>query len=162
MDGLGLLGPGQPVLNVRSQVDGPETVQEGRVHLVHSVGTTGVDGREYAGVLVELPAVELTIQNDLECRLHDLWGGAVEFVKEKTDWLVACQFIPLRWIESGDLAVSARETNHIAFGHLAESAVDYLEVLDAFIGGDDVRDLTDDLALADAVASAEEDRSRLR
>jgi len=50
VDRAGLLGPGEPVLRVRGQVDRPEAVEEGRVHLVDGVGAAGVDGREDAGL----------------------------------------------------------------------------------------------------------------
>jgi len=118
VDGPGLLGPSEPVLRVRRQVDGPEAIEECRVHLVDRVGRRGVDGRVDSGLRVELPAVELTIQDDLEGGLHDLGSGAVELVEEQGHRLLAGVLVPLRRVEPRDLAVRGRETDHVAFAHL--------------------------------------------
>ncbi len=118
VDGPGLLGPSEPVLRVRRQVDGPEAIEERRVHLVDRVGRRGVDGRVNAGLRVELPAVELTVEDDLEGGLHDLGGGTVELVEEQGHRLLAGVLVPLRRVEPRDLAVRGRETDHVAFAHL--------------------------------------------
>jgi hypothetical protein len=151
VDGTGLLGPGEPVLRVRREVDGPEAIEECRIHLVDRVGRRGVDGSVDARLRVELPAVELTVEDDLEGGLHHLGGGAVELVEEQGDRLRAGLAVPVRRVEPRDLAVRGRETDHVAFRHLREAAVDHLEA-------EALGHLADDLALADAVVATEEDR----
>jgi len=80
-----LLGPGQPVLRIRSQVDRPETIEEGRIHLVDGIRAACVDCCKDASVGVKLPAIELAIEDDLEGSLHDLGGGSVELIEEEAD-----------------------------------------------------------------------------
>jgi hypothetical protein len=60
-------------------------------------------------------------------------GGAVELIQEQDLGLIACPLIPVRGIESGDLAVRGWETNHITFGHLGETPVNHRIILKAFL-----------------------------
>lgn len=151
VDGTGLLGPGEPVLRVRREVDGPEAVEERRIHLVDRVGRRGVDGSVDSRLRVELPAVELTVEDDLECCLHDLRGRTVELVEEQGHRLGACTLVPLRRVEPRDLAIRGRKTDHVTLTHLREAAVDDLEA-------EPLGNLPDDLGLTDAVVTSEEDR----
>ena len=145
--------PGDEILRGRGQVDGPEAIEEGGVHLVDGVGRRGVDGREDAGLRVEQPAVELPVEDHLEGRLHHLRGGPVQLVEEEDPGIVTGVLEPGRRVEAGHLPVGGGQADHVALRHLGEAAIDDV------VGGEaeGIGGLPDDLRLADAVGAAEED-----
>ena len=151
MDGAGLLGPGKPVLRIGAQVDGPEAIEECRIHLIDRVGRRGVDGSVDTSLRVELPTVELPVEDHLEGCLHDLGRCAVELIEEESHRLLAGLLVPVRRVEARDLTVRRRETDHVALTHLRQTTVDDLEA-------EVLGHLAYDLALADAVVASEKDR----
>ena len=157
MDLAALASPGEPVLGRRCEVDGPETVQESWVHLVDSVGRRVVDGREDASLWVKLPAIELAVEDDLEGCLHHLGSGSIELVQKEAHRLVTGTLVPLRGVESSDLAVRGRKAYHVTLGHLREPAINHLVVSEAFHLSDRGSHLPHHLTLADAVWPSEED-----
>ena len=68
-------------------------------------------------------AVELAVQDDLERRLHDLRGGAVELVQEEDHRPLAGLLVPVRRGEPGDAVDQLGETDQVALRHLAEAAI---------------------------------------
>jgi hypothetical protein len=104
---------------------------------------------------VELPPVELTIEDDLEGGLHDLGGCSVELVQKETYRSIACILIPLGRIEPSHFTVSGRKTDHVTFAHLAEPTVSDVKV-------ETLGNLPNYLGFTDAVSTAEKNRGGLR
>ena len=155
--------PGQPVLHRRLEVRNPEPVQEGRVHLVHRVLVTRVDGRDDLGLRVEAhrlairTVTQLAVQDDLEHTVEDANQTTVELVQEQDLGLLASRHEPGRRGEGGDArgldGLEVRVTDHVAFLHGGGADVNQVLALGLRDGGHD-------LALTDAVRTTDENAHR--
>ncbi len=149
-----LLRPVEPVLDRGLEVDRPEPVQEGRVHLVDGVFRGGIHRGEDARLGVELPAVQLVVEHDLESTLHDLGRGPIELIEEDDLRGLAGRHVPVRRSEARDALGELGEAEEVALGHLREAPVDEVLLREP----QDRGDLPEELRLADAVGAADEDR----
>ena len=153
LDGVLAASPGDEILRGRGQVDGPEAIQQGGVHLVDGVGRRGIDGRKDSSLRVQQPAVELPVKDHLESCLHHLRGGPVQLVEEEDPGIITGILEPGRRVEAGHLPVGGGQADHVALRHLGEAAID--DVIRGEAKG--IGRLTDHLRLADAMGAAEED-----
>ena len=109
---------------------------------------TTVHGGDDDGIGVEVVTENLSRIGKLEDALTDLGDGAVNFVKEEKDRAIAGISQPVRRAESGHVAIGARQTNKVAFGHLRRAALNDRQ-------RHVVGHLIDKLRLADTVATTE-------
>ena len=147
--------PGEPVLVGGDEVVGDEPVQEGRVHLIDVVLGAVVDRREDERLRVEAPPLDLAIEDELERRVLDARGRAVDLVQEEDDRLSAGRVEPVRGGERGDARgldeLVVGDTDQVALGEEGEADVE--EALAGVPG-----DRRGHGALADAVRATQEDR----
>jgi hypothetical protein len=83
-----------------------------------------VDGSDNDGIGVEVVTENLARVGQLEDALTDLWDSAVNLIEEEKHCTVAGVSQPVRRAEASDLAISARQTNKVALGHLRRAALD--------------------------------------
>lgn len=87
---------------------------------------------------------------------------AVDLVEEEADGAIARIHVPVGRVEAGDVPIRRRKTDEVTLRLLREALIDDREVLDALGFTDELRDLPDDLRLADAVRTTKQDRDVLR
>jgi len=157
--------PGEPVGRGGLEVDGPEAVEEGRVHIRDLVVAAHVRCRDDLGSGVEADGqavgtrTELAVEDDLEEGVLDPDEATVDLVEEEDAGLLGGPDVPGGEGEAGapgglrELEVG--EAEHVALRGGGGPEVD--EGLSRA-----VRELADDVALSDAVVTTDEDRRRRR
>ena len=146
--------PGDPVVNARLNVERSVTVQLSRVHFAHLIGgcarvSATVHGGEDQSLGVQDVTSELTGVAQLKDALSDFQGCPVHFIEEQQHRFVAGPVEPVRRAERSHVAVSLRQTQQVAFGHLAGAPLNDGQT-------NAVRELVDDTGLANAVPSAKQ------
>ena len=154
-----ILSPREPILHGRFYVEHGPAIKLGRVHLANLIAgamLATVDGSEDQRVLVERMAVDLAAIGEFEEALPNLSRGAVDLIDEEDDRTGTSGEEPVGSVPSRrTLAADGRgsgsgQAKQIALGHLRSAALNDGQ---AKVAGD----LVDDLGLADAVATTEED-----
>jgi hypothetical protein len=100
---------------------------------------------------VQVIPSELAAIAKLKNALTDFQGRPVHFIEEEYDRLVAGACVPVRRAERSYVTVSLRQTQKVAFGHLACAPLN-----DGHIHG--VRELIDDTGFANAVPTPKQNR----
>ena len=121
---------------------------------------TTIDGSDNQRFRVKMPAVDLAGVGQLKQTLTDLHRGAVNLVEKEDHGLGTSRHEPVRSVPSGSLATigkvgSVGQTQEIALGHLRSTTLDNGQA-------PLLRDHVDDLGLADAVTTANENRQASR
>ena len=102
---------------------------------------------------------ELTVQDDLEHAVQHAGQAAVELIEEEDAGLVAGPNVPRRQREGGDTGflrtLEVGVADDVTFGHRGGANVDELEVAA-------LRELVNELGLANTVVAADEHRLRGR
>ena len=148
-----VLAPSEPVLGGRLDIPDTPPIKLSRVHLIDLIVfamLTAVNSGEDQGVRVKVVTVQLAAVSQLEDALTDFEGSTINLVEEEDSRLFASHLEPIRRIEGGAIAFDAGQTNEVTLGHLAGTALDYRKT-------QATSDLIDHLALADAVATTEQD-----
>jgi hypothetical protein len=155
----GALRPRKPILHGRLHVEHRPAIKFRRVHLAYLIlraMLATVDGSDDVRAFVESVPVDLAGVGEFEETLSNLGSSAVDLIDEEHDGLSARNGEPIGRVPSRDpLAADLRiavigQSKQIALGHLRSAPLHDREAKGA--GG-----LIDDLGLADAVATTEED-----
>ena len=92
---------------------------------------------------------ELAGVAQLKDALSDFQGCTVNLIEEQNHWLVAGPVEPVGGTERGHVTISLRQTQKVAFGHLASSTLDNGQA-------QSVSELIDDTGFANAVPPAKQ------
>ena len=115
--------PFNPVAYGRIKVHNPEATEQSWVHVIDIVLITIINSSNNTSLWVELHSLtisvvtKLTIQNDLEETLHNLWHRAIQFVQHQDNRLSASANVEA-WQAEGRYACllrsfEVRDTTHL-------------------------------------------------